>query len=87
MIRLIDSAFAGRVAPLEQDRELQPVFMHPVLELDQLALQAVQLALVYGIRDLLLRRAIGQLAHKPGEARLIDGRDVRRRGKRCSCYA
>jgi hypothetical protein len=38
------AALARRVAPLEQDHHLLARVLHPVLQLDQLALQAEQLA-------------------------------------------
>ena len=44
--RLDRAALAGRVAPLEDDDDAQPLVLHPVLQRAQLALQPGQLLLV-----------------------------------------
>ena len=37
-----DTAFAGRVTPLEDDNNLEPLFFDPVLQFDQLGMQLEQ---------------------------------------------
>ena len=56
---LDDAALAGRVAALEQHDELELLVDHPVLQLDQLALQPQQLGEVAPAIDALGRRHVG----------------------------
>ena len=53
------AALAGRIAALEEDDHLFPVVLHPVLQLDQLALQAQQLA------------EVGLAAHGVGTVQIV----------------
>ncbi len=65
-----DAALAGGIAPLEQDHDLELVGVDPVLEPDQLVLEAQELAEVepaVEARGGALRRR-----HQPGEAFLLD---------------
>ena len=54
--RLDRAALAGAVAPLEHDADLESLGHHPLLQLDQLDVQLLQLAVVVLAGELLARR-------------------------------
>src|SRR5262249_10226460 len=67
---LNDAALAGRVAALEDDDDLEALQTHPLLQLDEIELQANELVSVFVTR----RRLLRQLAVSDDMPALLGGR-------------
>src|SRR5215813_9835078 len=67
-----DPALSRRVAPLEDDHDLELLPHDPVLQLHQLALQAKQLLEVDATIDRLRLRMLGDLGQQLGQAIVVD---------------
>ena len=59
--RLDRAALAGAVAPLEDDADLEALLLHPLLQLDELDVQLLQLLQVSLLGELGIRRRRGAL--------------------------
>ena len=66
------AALAGRVAAFEDHDDLQPVFDHPVLQLDQFALQPEQLAEIDPAVEHVGRWFVGRFIDKARQALFVE---------------